>query len=144
MPFAALIASRHIAGLPVEALMAEALQSFPRHYGLQWMAGKLALESGALEAAKESFLRLAGIDAVELVDEEVAYDKALFTHTAQESLALTAFRAGDFAGAEAHYRQAAETSPDPAPLRIKAALAAAKILRPAEQTHAEFEAIAPE
>lgn len=132
MPFSSLIASRHIAGLPVEALLEDALQLFPSHYALQWMAGKHALERGAIAQAHEIFTLLAGVNAETFFDPELAYDKALFTHTVQESLGLTAFRAGDFPAAAGHYLQAAATAPDPAPLRIKAALAEAKALRAAE------------
>lgn len=143
MPFTSLIASRHLAGLPVEALLEEALQCFPGHYALQWMAGKHALECGALTQASEIFTRLASINATDYFDEDLAYDKALFTHIAQESLGLTAFRAGDFALAAAHYQHAAMTAPAPMPLRIKAALAAARALRTAEQSLAQGEAITP-
>jgi tetratricopeptide (TPR) repeat protein len=134
MPYTSLIISRYEAGLAVDDLLAEALERFPGNHALAWVAGKLALERGELAAARRIFAALAGIDAANFFDEYVAYDRALFTHTAQESLALTAFRAGDFAAAAEHYRRAAETTPDPEPLRVKAALAAAKASRMAEQT----------
>ena len=135
MPFTSLIGSRYSAGLPVEALLSEALGLFPGHYGLQWLAGKSALDRGAFTAAREIFLRLASVDAGAVFDEYIAYDRALFTHHAQESLALTAFRAGNFDIAATHYRQAAQTASDPRPLRIKAALASAKAYaRPNKRT----------
>jgi tetratricopeptide (TPR) repeat protein len=133
MPYTSLIISRYEAGLAVDDLLAEALDRFPDNHALAWVAGKLALERGALAAARQIFTRLAGIDAKNFFDEYVAYDRALFTHTAQESLGLTAFRAGDFAAATEHYRLAAQTAPDSEALRVKASLAAAKALRMAEQ-----------
>jgi tetratricopeptide (TPR) repeat protein len=133
MPYSSLIISRHQAGLPVDELLTEALKRFPQHHALRWVAGKLALERGALAPAQEIFTALTAIDPDSFFDEYLAYDRALFTHTAQESLALTAFRQGDFATAAAHYKLAAGTSPEPGPLRIKSALAAAKASRPAEQ-----------
>ena len=126
MVFVSLIASRHLAGLPVQLLLTEALNLFPDHFGLQWMAGKLALEAGRLTQAREIFAAIACIDAATFFDPHIAYDGGLFTHTAQESLGLTAFRSGEFAAAAAHYTQAVLTSPAPAPLRAKAALSAAR------------------
>lgn len=133
MVFVSLIVSRHEAGLAVDELLASALRLFPQHYALHWIAGKCALEQGDLRQAREVFAQLAGVDTATLFDEYLSYDRALFTHTAQESLALTAFREGDFAAACAHYRLAASTAPAPAPLLLKAELAAAKALRTAAQ-----------
>lgn len=128
-PHVSLIAARHARGEPVAALLDEALKLFPEHLGLQWMRAKIALERGAFAEAREVFARLAEVDAERFFDRDVAYEKALFTHHAQEGLALTAFRQGEFAAAERHYRKAAETSPEPVALRVKAQLAAAKVLR---------------
>lgn len=133
MVFVSLIVSRHEAGLAVDELLAEALRLFPRHYALIWIEGKCALERGDLQQASALFNQLAGVDPDTLCDEYLAYDRTLFTHTTQESLALTAFRAGDFAAASRHYRQAASTAPAPAGLLVKAALAHAKASRPSQQ-----------
>ncbi|MDE8349632.1 MAG: glycosyltransferase [Acidocella sp.] len=142
--FAALVAARYQAGLPVDDLLAEALGMFPGQYTLLWMAGKRALERGAYEQAQQIFSDLAAIDPAQLFDPHAAYDHGLFTHMAQESLAITAFRAGAFAAAAAHYRQAALTSPDPAPLQAKAALASAKASVLAKQSQAQMSSVAPQ
>ncbi|HQT64792.1 MAG TPA: glycosyltransferase [Acidocella sp.] len=131
MVFSALIISRHQAGLPIDELLDQALQLFPSQLTLQWMAGKYALERNETDTARDIFSRLAAIKGDIFFDEQIAYDRALFTHTVQESLALTEFRAGHFALAAWHYRQAANTSPDANALQIKASLAAAKALRTA-------------
>jgi tetratricopeptide (TPR) repeat protein len=141
LPFFSLITARAKAGLNADALLDEAIARFPSHLCLQWLDAKRALEKGRVMQARETFARLAAIDGANFFDPDLAYDRALFTHLAQESLALAAFRMGDFAAAAAHYRQASLTAPDPAPLAIKAALATAKASVSTEQPHAELAAI---
>lgn len=134
MIFAALIVARHQAGLPMDDLLAEAVQLFPLQHNLRWMVGKRALEKGDVDEARRIFNALTEIDPVQFFDGHAAYDRGLFTHMAQESLGLTEFRAGNFAAAAMHYRLAALTDPNPAPLRAKAALAAAKASLLAKQS----------
>lgn len=142
--FAALIAARYQAGLPMDDLLAEALLMFPGQYTLHWMTGKRALECGAYDQARQIFSDLAAVDPAQLFDAHAAYDRDLFTHMVQESLGLTEFRAGHFAAAAAHYRQAALTSPDPAPLQAKAALAAAKASALTKQPQSHMSPVAPQ
>jgi tetratricopeptide (TPR) repeat protein len=138
LPFFSLINARADAGWPVDDLLDEALTLFPGHLCLQWQDAKRALAVGRTDAARAVFARLAAIDGASFFDPQIAYDRAIFTHLAQESLALVAFRTGDFAAAATHYRQAALTAPDPASLNIKAALAAAKASASSQQPHAEL------
>jgi len=128
--FLSLIAAREQAGLAFDDLLDEALRRYPHHLSLQWMQAKHALLQGMVDEARDVFVRLAAIDWMTFFDPDLAYDGAIFTHLAQESLALAAFRTGDFAAAAAHYREAARTSPNPAPLLTKAALALAKAKQP--------------
>ncbi len=138
LPFFSLINAQADAGWPVDDLLDEALTLFPGHLCLQWQDAKRALAAGRADAARAVFARLAAIDGASFFDPQIAYDRAIFTHLAQESLALVAFRTGDFAAAATHYRQAALTAPDPASLNIKAALAAAKASASSQQPHAEL------
>lgn len=125
-PYVALVQHLHERGEPVGELLREARRRFPRHRALEWMEAKIALERGDIESALPVFEALAGVDADTFHDPDVAYDKALFTHIAEESLGLSMFRLGRFAAAAEHYRRAARTSPDCRELLVKAALASAR------------------
>ncbi|QCK87796.1 glycosyltransferase [Phreatobacter aquaticus] len=125
-PYLSLIQHLHGSGEAVDALLAEARARFPRHLALQWIEAKIALERGDIAQALPVFERLAAIDAETFHDEDLAYDKAIFTHLAQESLALAAFRSGRFADAAVHYRQAALTAPNRQEMLVKASLASAR------------------
>lgn len=125
-PYVALIQHLHERGEPVDELLRDARARFPRHLVLAWIEAKIALERGDVDRALPVFQALAAIDADGFHDDHVAYDKALFTHIAQESLALSMFRLGRFAEAAAHYRSAARTAPDRRELLLKATLAASR------------------
>lgn len=114
-------------GEPLEPLLGEALTLFPGNLALQWMAAKASVEAGEDERARPILERLSAIDAEELFDRDLAYEKTLFSHLSREALALCHFRAGRFAEAARWYRAAAAAAPDPAACELKARLAEARL-----------------
>jgi glycosyltransferase involved in cell wall biosynthesis len=128
-PFVSLITLRHERGADVDELLREALELFPGHRALQWIAAKLAIEGNRLDAARPTLQALAAIDADTFYDPDIAYDRALFSHLAREALALCEFRAGRFEDAARHYRLAAAAAADPGPCEVKARLAESRAAR---------------
>jgi tetratricopeptide (TPR) repeat protein len=126
-PFVSLIALQSERGEDVSELLAEALALFPRHLGLQWISAKRDVDAGEDERARPTLERLAAIDADNFFDPDLAYEKAFFSHSSRETLALCHFRAGRFAEAARWYRAAAAAAPDPAACELKARLAEARL-----------------
>jgi tetratricopeptide (TPR) repeat protein len=122
-PYLSLIALLQQEGEPIEALVAEGLELFPRNVALQWQSAKLALDRGDDEAARPVLERLAAIDPEIFFDPDAAYDKTLFSHSCREALALCHFRAGRYREAAHWYRLAAPAAPDPQACLVKARLA---------------------
>ncbi len=110
-------------GAPVDDLVDEALELFPSHLGVQWVAAQFAVERGDDRKALPILEKLTSIDADAFFDPDVSYDKALFQHRSAEVLALCHFRAGRFSDAAHWYRIAARTAPEPHACEIKARLA---------------------
>jgi len=125
-PYVSLIAVRHRQGLPIDALVAEALDLFPSHLMLQWIWAKLALDQGDDRRAQPVLERLAAIDPEHLFDPDIAYEKTLFTHLCRETLALCHLRARRHDEAARFYRLAAAAAPDPQACLVKAWLAEAR------------------
>jgi tetratricopeptide (TPR) repeat protein len=126
MPFFSLILQQHSRGLPVDGLVAEALELFPEQLALQWAAAQLALERGDPEAARPVLEKLAAIDPEIFFDPNLSYAKTLFSYASRQSLALCHFRAGRFHEAAHWYSSAAAAAPDPEACRVKAQFALAR------------------
>ena len=126
MPYFSLIVLQHSRGMPVDALLAEAIEQFPRHLALRWLAAKHALEHGQGESARKDLEALASIDPDTFSDVEMSYDKRLFSYSSRESLALCHFRAGRYREAADWYRRAAPTASDPQACEVRAKLAEAR------------------
>jgi tetratricopeptide (TPR) repeat protein len=126
MPFASLILLQHSRGIPVDGLVKEAVELFPDHMALRWIAAKSAIERGESGAACKDLEELAVIDPDSFTDLEMSYDKRLFSYASRESLALCYFRAGRFRQAAEWYRRAAAAAPDSQSCLVKAQLAETK------------------
>jgi glycosyltransferase involved in cell wall biosynthesis len=121
--YLSLIELQHDRGEPSDKLIAEAISAFPNHLFLQWLAARLAVERGEIEAAQPVLEKLMAIDADTFFEPQLAYNKALFRHLPAQTLGLCHFRRGRFKEASRLYRIAAQTAPDPNACYVKALLA---------------------
>ena len=128
MPFFSLLLLEHSRGTAIDELLAEAVQLFPGHLALRWLACRYAVERGELDAAREGLEQLAAINPDTFVDANLSYDRRLFSYLAPETLALAHFRSGRFREAAEWYRRAAANASDPRSCEVKAQLAEAKQL----------------
>jgi cytochrome c-type biogenesis protein CcmH/NrfG len=127
--YVSLIQLQHDRGKPVDTLLAEAMSAFPNHPTLDWLAARIAVERGDIEAAQPALERLMAVDADTFFEPELAFDKALFRHLPAQTLGLCHFRKGRFNDASRLYRIAARTAPDPDACHLKAQLAELRLSR---------------
>jgi hypothetical protein len=128
MPYFSLLLLEHSRGTKIDELLAEAVDAFPGHLALRWLACRYAVERGEFLAATESLEELAAIDPDTFIDTSLSYDRRLFSYLAPETLALALLRLGRFREAAQWYRRAAANASDPRSCEIKASLAEAKEL----------------
>jgi tetratricopeptide (TPR) repeat protein len=118
-----LIKLRSERSAPIDDLLGQALELFPGHLGLAFIAAKRAIERGAYREAEATLTALAAVDPATFFDEEIAYDLALFGALPREALAVCCFRSRRYEEAARWFREAAARSPDPQACEIKARLA---------------------
>ena len=123
MPYFSLLLLEHSRGELIDDLLAEAVQLFPTHLALRWLACRYAVERGDQEIPRKDLEALARIDPDSFRDPELSYDGKLFSFAAPETLALSYFRAGRFREAAEWYRRAASAAPDRQACEVRARLA---------------------
>lgn len=124
MPYFSMLLLEHSRGNQIDDLLTEAVQLYPSHLALRWLACRHAIESGKGLLGRDLEV-LAAIDAESFVDPDLSYDKKLFSYIAAETLALSHFRAGRFREAAEWYRHAALAASDPRACEVQAKLAEA-------------------
>ena len=123
MPFFSLLLLEHSRGAPIDALLSEAVQLFPDHLALRWLACRHALECSEGERVRRQLEEIAAINPEQFSDPELSYNKKLFSYAAPECLALVDFRAGRFREAAEWYKRAAQAAPDREACELRGRLA---------------------
>ncbi|MGH9033297.1 MAG: glycosyltransferase [Acidimicrobiia bacterium] len=121
-------------GRPVDGLVAELRDRFPRDPLTAWVSAHEAMASGRWDEAVPLLEGLAGVDEVALIHPVLSYDVRLFGEFAAHHLGLCWFHLGDDARAEHWFAIAAEAAPDIEEYRLKHQLVAARAARAASLT----------
>jgi len=124
LPYTRLIPSIVERGGNVSELTGEATARFPANPQLWWLQGRVLLEQGDCEAARQAFERVLALEEAGGADPYAAYDARIFNTLSYESLATCCFRLSRFEESRRYYQRASGCDPARLDYRVKMALCA--------------------
>lgn len=107
----------------------EGLALYPDNLGLRWTRARALVAMGRPNEALAELEPLLGMDAGQVFDPVIAYEKSLFGPDTLGLAGSACFALGDFEQARSFFEQAAERAADPLEFTAKAALARARAKR---------------
>lgn len=121
-------------GEPVDELLHEARELYPRNLILIWLQGQALTREDRFDEALVCYEQIASVDVAALPEDDIAYDARLFGDLLHERRALCLFRLGRYEAAAEAYAEALRAAPENHAYRVKRDLAAGRARRAARSS----------